>query len=101
MTTFTIRQGDTHRRLALTLTDITTTGATSVRFRMRSQNGGALKVDNDGVIDSASQVSYQFTAGQLDTPGVYDLEAALQYGDGPETVPTAGFVTVVVQSTLG
>lgn len=99
--TFTIKQGDTHRRLQLTLTDLTTVDATGVHFRMRPQGGGALKVDAPGTIDSATQVSYEFTAGQLDTPGVYYLEAALTFADGPETVPTSGYVTVVVEPKLG
>lgn len=99
--TFSIKQGDTHRRLQLELTDVTTTGATGVTFRMRSRQGGALKVNSPGTIDSASRVSYEFTAEQLDTPGVYDLEAALTFADGPETVPTSGYVTVNVEPKLG
>lgn len=100
-TTWTAKKGDKHRQIALDLTDISTTGASAVRFRMRAREGGALVVDANGVIDSATRVSYQFTGTQLDTPGVYDLEAALTYVDGVETVPTAGYVTVIVQPTLG
>jgi hypothetical protein len=100
MSTFTIKQGDYHRRIALDLTDITTTGAIGVTFRMRPRGGGGLVVDAAGVIDTATRVSYQFTGTQLDTPGIYDLEAALAYADGTETVPTASYVSVVVVARL-
>lgn len=98
MSLFHIKQADYHRRLALDLTDIATTGATGVTFRLRSAAGAV--ASGIGAIDSASRVSYQFTAPQLDVPGVYSLEAALTYPDGTETVPTVGYVTVVVEPKL-
>jgi hypothetical protein len=100
MSTFTIKAGDYHRQLGLDLSEITTTGASSVVIRMRPRDGGTV-VNPTGVIASASRINVTFTGTQLDTPGVYLLEAALQYGDGPETVPTAGYVTVLVVAKLG
>jgi hypothetical protein len=99
MATFLIKAGDYHRQLQLDLTDILTTGASGVTFRMRSRDG-ALVVDNAGTIVDASTVRYQFTAPQLATPGTYQLEAVLTYLDGPETVPTSGYVTVVIVPSL-
>jgi hypothetical protein len=99
--TWSCKAGDKHRQIGLDLTSITTTGALSVRFRMTNRATGALVVDADGVIASASRVTYQFTGTQLDVVGYYDLEAALTYPDGPETVPTEGFVTVVIGPKLG
>ena len=100
MSTFHIKKGDYHRQLALDLSDITTTGATAVRFRMRPQAGGALVVDADGTIVSATRVSYQFVSTQLNTAGIYNLEVALTYNDGVETVPTNGYVTVIIGEIL-
>lgn len=99
MSTWTTKAGDYHRRIRLTLTDLTTTGASGVTFKLRPQQGGAV-VTRSGVIDSATQVSCQFQEPDLDTPGVYSLEAVLQYVDGTETAPTTGYVTVVVEQKL-
>lgn len=99
MSTHTTKQGDYHRRIALDLSDLTTTGASGVTFRMRPREGGTV-TSWAGTIDSASRVSATFPAGSLDTAGVYLLEAALAYGDGTETVPTSGYVTVVVEPKL-
>jgi hypothetical protein len=99
MSTFAIKQGDYHRRLALDLTDISTTGASSVAMTMRPRDGGAA-VTIAGVIDSATRVSCQFVAPQLATPGVYDLETTLTYADGTETAPTSGYTTVIVGARL-
>lgn len=99
MSTFTIKQGDYHRRIQLDLSDLTTTGATGVTFRLQPRGGGTM-TSWAGVIDSASRVSATFPAGSLDTAGVYLLEAALTFGDGTETVPTSGYVTVVVEAKL-
>lgn len=99
MSTFAIKQGDYHRQLALELSEITTTGASSVIVRMRPRDGGAV-VNPTGAIASASRVNVTFTGTQLDAPGVFLLEAALQYVDGPETVPTSGYVVVVVEPKL-
>lgn len=99
MSTFTTKAGDYHRRIQLDLSDISTTGASGVTFRLQARGGGTL-TSWAGVIDSASRVSAAFPAGSIDTAGVYLLEAALTYVDGTETVPTSGYVTVVVEATL-
>lgn len=99
MNVFDIKKGDYHRRLALSLTDITTTGATGVVFRIRPAGGGATVTAN-GTIISATQVGLQFVAPQLDTIGTFFVEAALTYPDGPETVPTVGYTTMVVGPSL-
>jgi hypothetical protein len=100
MNVFTIKQGDTHRRLQLTLSSLTTTGASGVSFRGK-QRDGALKFTRAGVIDSSSQVSCQFQASDINTPGTFDVEATLTYpGSEEETVPTEGYVTMVVLPRL-
>lgn len=97
---WTCKTGDYHRRIALDLTGMTTSGATGVTFRMRRRDGGALVVNAAGVIESATRVGYQFTGTQLDTPGYYLLEASLTYADGQETAPTVGQVAVVIEPRL-
>lgn len=100
MSVFSIKQGDTHRRCALTLTSITTTGASGVTFRGKRRDG-ALKFTRAGTIDSPTQVSVAFQAGDIDEPGTYDLEATLTFsGSGEETAPTEGYVTMVVLPRL-
>ena len=99
-TTWNCKAGDKHRQLAIDLTDLLTTGATAVRFRMQPREGGTLVVDADGVIASATRVTYQFTGTQLDVPGVYLLEVMLTFPDGQETAPTSGHVVVVIEPRL-
>lgn len=99
MSTWTVKQSDYHRRLAVDLSDISTTGASAVAFRLRPSGGGTV-VTVAGTIDSASRVSCQFVAPQLDTAGTYDLEVVLTYVDGTETAPTSGYVTVVIAARL-
>lgn len=99
MSTFSIKTGDYHRRLSLDLTDLATTGASGVVFKMRPRDGGTV-VTIAATIDSASRVSCQFVAPQLDVAGVYDLEAVLTFAYGTETAPTSGFTTVIVGARL-
>lgn len=101
MSTWKVKQGSYHRQLAIDLTNITTTGASGVTFKMRKRGTTALVVNNAGVIVSPTRVSYQFVAPQLDTPGTFQLEVELQYVDGPEHSPTEGFVTVIIEPNLG
>lgn len=100
MSVWTCKQGDLHRRITLNLQGLATTGASGVTFRMRPEGGGALIVNAAGVITSASQVSYTFTGTQLDTAGRFNLEASLTFADGNETVPTSGYVTVIIEPRL-
>lgn len=100
MSVFTIKTGDIHRRLQLTLTSLTTTGATGVTFRGK-QRDGPLKFTRAGIIDNATQVSCAFQASDINTPGTFDVEATLTFaGPAEETVPTEGYVTMVVLPRL-
>ena len=101
MTSWNCKTGDYHRRISITLTDLSTAGASGVTFRMRLRDGGPLVVNAAGTIDSATQVSYQFTGTQLDVAGYYLLEITLTYaGDGSETAPTSGQVSVIIEPRL-
>lgn len=96
MSTWKIKKGDYHRRLTLDLTTITTVGASGVTFRIRKIGAAALTVDAAGVIDSPTRVSYQFVSPQLETVGRYRAEVRLQYLDGPESVPTEGWLNMEI-----
>jgi hypothetical protein len=100
--TWKTKQGDYHRRIQLSITDLDLTGATGVVFRMRSREGGALVVnDAAGTIDIPGKtVSYQFVTPQLANQGLFDLEATVTFGDGPETVPTEAHVLVIIGPRL-
>lgn len=97
---FKTKQGSYHRRCRLALSSLTTATATGVTFTMSRENGEQVFAGAAGVIESTTEVSYQFTGTQLDTPGVYKLEATLSFADGPEVVPTEGVVTVIIEPTL-
>lgn len=99
-TTWVAKAGDKHRRITLDLVDLDATGATGVTFRMRPRNGGALVFTAPGTVTPPTQVSYQFTGTQLDTPGEYLLEATLTFPDGEETAPTSGYVVVSIEPRL-
>lgn len=107
MSEFPIKKGDRLPRLKMALTDssgtaLDLTGA-SVTFRMRARQGGALKVNAAGSISgtpTAGLVEYAWAPGDTDTEGLYDAEWVLSYSGVPQTVPTSGFVTVVVGPAL-
>ena len=101
MSTWRTKQVDYHRRCTLDLTNISTAGASEVRFKMRKRGSSSLVVDALGTIVSATRVSYQFTGTQLDEPGTYVLEVVLTYVDGTERVPTVGYLTVYIEPNLG
>lgn len=101
MSTWNCKTGDYHRRISLDLSDLETTGASGVTFRMRLREGGPLIVNDAGTIDSATRVSYQFTGTQLDVAGYYLLEVTLAFpADGSETAPTSGQVSVIIEPRL-
>lgn len=104
---FIIKKGDRLPKLRMALTDsndaaIDLTDAT-VTFRMKKREAASLKVDaSASVVGSATAgvVEYVWAAGDTDTVGVYDAEWVLTYSNGVQTVPTSGYVAVVVESTL-
>lgn len=98
---FKITAGDTHRRLLATLENITTVGASGVTFKLRRRgSAGPNKAERAGTIVNDTQVSVQWQAADIDTPGTYDLKIVLTFGDGPENVPTEGFFTLIVGLSL-
>jgi hypothetical protein len=107
MSDFFLKAGDTKPSISATLTvggapvgDLT--GA-AVRFRLREQASGVLKVDAPAVIvnPATCAVRYDWLAGDTDTPGRYLAEWGVVYSDGSEqTVPNANFERVRIGRRL-
>lgn len=107
MAVFSIKKGDRLPKLRMALTD--SSGAAldltnaSVVFRMKSQAGGALKVNAAADVVAPATggiVEYAWGATDTDTAGAFDAEWVLAYAGGNRTVPTSGFVTVLVGAVL-
>lgn len=77
--------------------DLTT--ASGVVFRMRSRVTGVVKVNAAAAVTDAANgvVQYSWAAGDTDTPGVYDGEFRVTIGGLVETVPSSGFVLVMIE----
>lgn len=88
---------------ATTLVPINLNGA-SVNFIMRlPRSTGSPKVSRAGIITDAVQglVSYEWQAGDTDTPGLYLAEWQLIFpGAKPYTVPNDGYSTVDISGAL-
>jgi len=107
MAEFVIKKGDLLPKIRIALTNtagtaLDLTGATA-EFRMRLREG-AIKVD-DAVMSVVAPatggiVEYTWAGTDTDTVGVYDSEVILTYVNGTQTIPSAGFVTVIVAPTL-
>lgn len=104
--TFTIKQGDTGPRLlfALTPTDIDLTGAT-VRFNMRSRQGGTIRVNRAAAVvvtaTGTPTVGYDWQAGDTAVAELCDAEFEVTYsGAAVETFPNNGFITVVIADDI-
>lgn len=103
-----LKKGDRLPVLRMTLKDsdgvaLDLTSASAVTFRMRARAGGALKINAAGSVvapATSGVVEYAWQAADVDTVGVYDAEWALTYPGGGQTVPTAGYVTVIIEQPL-
>lgn len=100
-----VKQNDTAPSAAATLRDggeaIDLTGAT-VRFNMALQNSPT-KVSAAGVVSDApnGRVRYDWVEGDTDTPGVYQCEWEVTWGDGTvQTFPPSSFLTLTITKEL-
>jgi hypothetical protein len=108
MADVTMKKGDRLPKLRMLLADANSvaldlTGA-AVLFRMRSQDGGSVKVSAAAAIISPSTsgtVEYAWAVGDLDTPGLYQAEWVITWANGAQTVPAGGYVSVQVSEALG
>lgn len=104
---FSIKSGSTEPALVVGLLDngepLNLTGAT-VRIRMRSVLGGPLVVDSPAAVLAPATdgvVSYQWTAGDTDEVGDYEVEFEVTFSGGAEQVfPNDGYVNVSIEPSL-
>ena len=107
MVDFVIKKGDRLPRLRIALTDsagdaLDLTGA-AVTFRMKLRGATSLKViAAASVVAPATGGIVEYTWGANDTNavGVYDAEVVVSYVGETQTVPSSGYVAVIVASTL-
>ena len=111
---YQIKQGDTRPVYQAQLLDgfgtpaeapLDLTNATQVKIKLRTTGDeGAPKVNGTMVITTpktAGIVTYQWAAGDLDTPGKYDVEFEITWtGGGIETVPNDGYLELEVVDDL-
>ena len=113
MADYVVKQGDTAPPFADTLLDnlgnpVNLTGAT-VRFVMRPQRRRLVKVAaaatvvqvGDGSDGSKGKVRYSQTSGDVDTPGLYDVEWEVTYSGGKiETFPNGRHAVALITGDL-
>lgn len=101
--TFYIKQNDTSPAMLATLQDangsaVSLVGA-SVRFHMRSVNGGNPVVDAAATIvtPASGLVRYNWLAADTNTVGTYQAEFEVTYADTSiETFPNDGYIAVQI-----
>lgn len=105
---FVIKQNDRREPIDRTLRGsdgaVVNLSGASVKFLMRPQGGGALKVNAAATIVDAAlgKVRYSWAAGDTDTVGAFDAEFEVTFADGTvQTFPNGRYLSVVVVEDLG
>lgn len=107
MTVFYLKSGDRLPKLRATLSDssgvaINLTGG-AVQFRMKRSDGtGDLKVNSPATIVTPTSgiVEYAWAAGDVDTPGDYIGEFSITISGLVQTIPSGGYVSVLISPRL-
>lgn len=106
MTEVNIKAGDTARPwtdvLKLGGTAINLSGAT-VKLRIEMQQPSGARVERDAVVTNPAEgrVSYQPIAEDVETPGKYALEWAIEFANGSRlTVPSEGQIILHVAPVI-
>ena len=107
---FTIKRGDTRPVLSVTATDsgggaVDLTGAT-IRFIMRRWGDSSALPKVDASVNNTAPTTglmeYAWQAADTDTAGAYEGEFQVTFAGGETmTVPTDGFIQIVVAPDLG
>lgn len=107
MTTFYIKKGDRLPSLEVQLLDSTQlpidVSNAVVTFRMRAKGGTSLKASGactqpNGGTDGV--VRFAWGASDTDTAGTYNAEFSCNFSSSLQTVPSSGYVTIVVEDIL-
>jgi hypothetical protein len=103
---FRLKKGDRLPKLRMVLADSAgvalNLSLATVTFRMRLRGSATLATLTGAasVVDALTGVvEFAWGAGDSAAPGVFDAEWILTYAGGTQTVPTAGYVTVVIEPT--
>lgn len=109
---FWIKQGDLLPAFEFTCQDankaaVLIQGASEVRFLMRSQATGAVKVNalatnlDDGTSANKGKGRYDWSSGDTDTAGWYEAEVQVTFANGrKETFPNGGYALVLVKDDI-
>jgi len=105
-----VKQGDLYPDVETTVQDeananVDLTGAT-VKFSMRSSRNpsvAALSLVTATIVDAPTgKISYQWAAGNTDTPGTYEGEFRVTPAAGdPFRVPTEGYIAINIEPKAG
>lgn len=104
---FAIKKGDRRPRYRVQLTangsPVDLTGATAIRFLMKSGVTGALKIDGVAtVVDAATGIiEYPWAAGDTDTSGTFNIEFEVNWAGEKQTFPSSGYFTCTINDDLG
>jgi hypothetical protein len=76
----------------------------TVTFRLRAKNGTTLKASGtcskpNGGADGV--VRFSWGVSDTDTAGTFEGEFSCDYSGSPQTVPSNGYVTIIIDETLG
>lgn len=107
MADFYLKAADTKPDLTATLLDaagvaVNLTGAT-VEFAMKKNGGSSTKVSAAAtlVTPSAGTVKYVWQSADTDTPGDYNAEFEVTFGDGTVlTFPNSGYFTINIAAEI-
>jgi len=100
-----MKKGDTLPVLDVILRDghdaVDLTSATSATFKMVSEaglaSGASPKVSSAATIETETgRVTYAWSTGDTDTPGVYAAEIEVLYGTNTITYPNSGYYKITV-----
>lgn len=105
MSSFSLKVGDIGRPLDVTLSYsdgslISLSGVTSIQFVM-ARPGNSIVTGTATVLDyNASIIRYQWVLSDLAITGSFRAYFVLNRPSGPESVPSAGYININIESNL-
>lgn len=103
-----MKKGDRrpHYRAVLTINSLPVdlSGATAVRFIMKTSPGATPKVDSTVTVlspASAGIVEYSWLPPDTNTSGSYIIEVEVDWAGEKQTFPASGYLTLKIEDDLG